>query len=78
MLINNGNPAEHGTNYAHKSLVGTGKKKISEANVSVFDLGWVAVDGPPNLCRIAFYGNRSKRVFIDNICREAADYILKT
>ena len=78
MLIDDRNPAEHRTDNAKKSLIGTGKKKIGKADVAVFGLGRVAIDSPINLCCVTLYGNRSKRVFIDNICREAADYILET
>jgi hypothetical protein len=45
MLIDDRYPAEHRADNAKKSLIGTGKKKVVESDISVFSLGRVSVNG---------------------------------
>jgi hypothetical protein len=77
MLIDDRYPAEHGTDNSKKALIGAGNKEIAKADISVFGLGWIAVNGSAYLRCVTLNSNRSKGVFIYNICRETANYILK-
>ena len=78
MLIDDRYPAEHGTDYSEKALIGAGKKKIGESDMSILSLYRLSVNGPFDFRSVTLYGNRSKGIFIYNICRETANYILKT